>query len=561
MILCTWLIFQERRKDSLKKRMFALFLILALLVCLLPAVAVASSGRSSRPGPRSTERPIPTLNLAMEEELTAEAEETVTFLPPRSDAEAEDTEAEAVTEAAAEAEAYFAEAAEGNDTPCLMPPEEEPSPEEVESIPVEPQETAPVETNPSPPEETEESLAEAKALAEQIMPDGPVNTEEVVVPSEKEATDADETLPDEPRQLIVSEDESIYAYEDNIVFNNGGIVYSNRALVYNNAGTVYANGGTVYNNAGIVYANDGSIYNNNGKVYNNGAFVHGFVEGSVKESRIFGYYAVHFAEYYDPYITVEGTVIEPAGGNRMVLQDQECRITPVEGIAINSATASNCKIVWNGDGSISLIDLVGEINVTLELQAKAPVFQLASGTYAEPQEVSFEYIPNCDIIYTDDGSVPTKDNGMVYVEPFIVSKSCVITAVTSPRGAKASEPVRISLAFPLFTAPEFEPAEEGYSRVEAKPVRVEADMQAVIRSVSLTGQNADCFVLSTGDGRLLERGAVNTATWTVQPVSGLTEGVYEAEAAFTLESGEIVSVPVQFTVLAPPAVSGTAEAA
>ena len=63
----------------------------------------------------------------MEEELTAEAEETVTFLPPRSDAEAEDTEAEAVTEAAAEAEAYFAEAAEGNDTPCLMPPEEEPS--------------------------------------------------------------------------------------------------------------------------------------------------------------------------------------------------------------------------------------------------------------------------------------------------------------------------------------------------------------------------------------------------------------------------------------------------
>ena len=124
--------------------MFALFLILALLVCLLPAVAVASSGRSSRPGPRSTERPIPTLNLAMEEELTAEAEETVTFLPPRSDAEAEDTEAEAVTEADAEAEAYFAEAAEGNDTPCLMPPEE-PSPEEVESIPVEPQETAPVE--------------------------------------------------------------------------------------------------------------------------------------------------------------------------------------------------------------------------------------------------------------------------------------------------------------------------------------------------------------------------------------------------------------------------------
>lgn len=541
----------------MKKRMFALFMILALLICLLPAVALAASGRSSRPGPRPSERPIPTLNLALEEELSAEAEETVLFLPPRSDTEDMETTAEESSMTAEEA--YMADTAEMNETLGLIPPQEEPDPYEMDSIPVEAQTSAPVEVNPAPPAETEESLAEAKALAEQIMPDGPVASDEVVVvPWDGDAGSVPADLPDEPKQMVVNEGESVYAYEGTVVFNNGGTIYSNRAFVYNNAGTVYANGGTVYNNAGIVYANDGTIYNNNGTVYNNGAFVHGFVEGSVKESRIFGYYAVHFAEYYDPYITIEGTVIEPDGGNRMVLQDKECRITPVEGFTINSATASNCKIVWNGDGSISLIDLVGEINVALELQATAPVFEIAGGTYATPQTVSFAYSNNGEIIYTDDGSIPTQENGMVYVEPFTVKKSTIITAVTMPRGAKASEPVQISLAFPQFTAPVFDNVEEGYGRVEPKAVRVEADMQSVIRSVSLTGQDAECFILSTGDGRLLERGAVITATWTVQPISGLAAGTYEAEIAFTLDSGEIACVPVQFTVQAAAATMQTA---
>ncbi len=549
----------------MRKRLFALFMILALLVCLLPVVAMAS-GRSARPGPRSMDRPIPTLVPQPDEELSAEAEETVVFLPPRSDAEAEDAaenSVDEVTAAADAADAYLTEAAEGFEIPDLLPPEEEPVPEEpifeesasVEPLPVEPQEPAPVETNPAPPEETEESLAEAKALAEQILPDGPVKPEsDVSMPdAEDEAADA-ETSEDEaadaPKQVIIGEDESVYAYEGTVVFNNGGTVYNNGALVYNNAGTVYSNAGTVYNNAGIVYANEGSVYNNNGTVYNNGAFVHGFIEGSVVESRIFGYYALHFAEYYDPYITVEGTVIEPDGGNRMVLQDKECRITPDPGFTINSATASNCKLVWNGDGSISLIDLVGEISAKLELQASAPIFMLASGTYAQPQTVCFDTIPNCEILYTDDGSMPGAGNGMVYVEPFTVSSSSVITAVASPQGAKMSEPVRITLAFPQFTAPVFAPVEEDYGRVEAKPVTVKADMQAVIKGVALDGPNADCFVLSTGDGRLLERGAVNTATWTVQPVTGLSEGVYEAAVVFTLESGETVSVPVQFIVQA-----------
>lgn len=133
------------------------------------------------------------------------------------------------------------------------------------------------EENPVLPEETPESIEAAKAVANQIQPDGPVV---IAVAEEEPASDAESHI------VSVANDETCYSEEGVTVFNNGGTVYANFSVVYNNGGTVYANDGIVYNNAGTVYANGGTVYNNAGIVYSNAAIVFGFDDSGVTESML-----------------------------------------------------------------------------------------------------------------------------------------------------------------------------------------------------------------------------------------------------------------------------------
>lgn len=166
----------------------------------------------------------------------------------------------------------------------------------------------------------------------------------------------------ELQTLTVAEDESVYAYEGMTVYCNGGTVYNSLGTVYNNGGTVYLNGGTVYNNTGTVYANKGSVYNIDGTVYRNEAAVHRVRSGC---GRVLRYYELRFAEYYAPYVDVEGVTTEPGAEKMIIGEDQVCLVTPKSGYIITDATAESGEIVRNRDGSISLEKVDGDTVLTL----------------------------------------------------------------------------------------------------------------------------------------------------------------------------------------------------
>ena len=462
----------------MKKKLFALFMILALLVCLLPAAALAA----------------PSVNLERLADFTEQedpAEEADAGSSPE-DAEAAEDALPAETE---EEEAFFQEGSEE------LPSEDAlPSPSASQ-------------TNPTP-EETEA----AAALADLIEPDG--ETEPAEAP--------------EKDYVTANADQVLYAYEGMTVFNNAGVVYSNLAVVYNNGGTVYSNEGTVYNNGGIVYANGGTVYNNAGTVYNNGALIFGF-GGDVADSVIFGCYELKFADYYEPFIELDGI----------------CRISPAPGYRIAGAE-TNAGVITRDeeDGSMLLSEVDADVTLTLSIQTESPAFDLESGTYAEEKSVSICGPEGSRIYYTLDGSLPTEESGTLYEAPIAVSESTVVTAIAVSDNVLPSEPAVLNLSFLLFTAPEFDAVDAGYARQSARPVIVENDsaLPAVIASAELVGENTEAFTLSSTSGKTVPAGKINNSTWSVRPVTELAPGTYQAAVVFTLDSGETVEVPVTFTV-------------
>ena len=155
----------------------------------------------------------------------------------------------------------------------------------------------------------------------------------------------------ESKTLTVSEGETAYSYEGMTVFCNGGTVYSRDSTVFNNGGTVYQNGGTVYNNTGTVYANQGTVFNIDGTVYRHEAEVYELPNGS---GSVLRYYELRFAEYYTPYVDVEGVTTEPGAEKMIIGEDQVCLISPKPGYTIATASSDAGKIVRNEDGSVSL---------------------------------------------------------------------------------------------------------------------------------------------------------------------------------------------------------------
>ena len=187
----------------MKKKLLAMFIMLAMLVCLLPATAIAA--------PKTA---VPAPSAEVPEEEPAEA-----VLP-------EDTEKEANAD-------------------------------------VEDDEPAAVEEDPVVPEQTIGDIAAAAALAAQIEPDGPIDGAEKE--PEYITVLAEDIFYAYEGMIVFNNGGTVYNNLA-LVYNNGGTVYNNEGTVYNNGGVVYANGGKVCNNGGTVYNNNALVYSFDGEV-------------------------------------------------------------------------------------------------------------------------------------------------------------------------------------------------------------------------------------------------------------------------------------------------------
>ena len=241
----------------MKKKLFSIFLVLTFVTCLVPASAFAAPkhpGWQDSPLHSSLDDRIPDLSGLgeMPDTVSSDAGTQV----PLMDEPLPDPMTDSVLDLPdAELSEDFAPI-----------PADDMNPQSAEELPV-------------VPEETPESILSAMIIADKIQPDGPVHYD----------TSADSVpFSASEESLFVSTGETVYAYENMTVYNNGGTVYSNLATIYNNGGIVYGNNSTIFNNSGTVYANMGTVYNNAGTVFNNGAAVYGFEDTGVVVSMLMG---------------------------------------------------------------------------------------------------------------------------------------------------------------------------------------------------------------------------------------------------------------------------------
>ena len=206
-----------------------------------------------------------------------------------------------------------------------------------------------------------EAPSETSSLAEMIQPDSPV-LPDIVVPAASTAVPV--------REVTVSAGSTEYAYEGMLVTNNGGTVYSTGATVYNNAGTVFCNGGIVYNDGGKVYAKTGTVFNSAGTVYKNDADVVVLGDELAGDGQILGYYELKLADYYEPYVVLEGVVNEPGSEMMIISEDSVCHVMPKEGWRIISAESENGELIYKDDGSVDLVNVTGDTILKLVIEAK-----------------------------------------------------------------------------------------------------------------------------------------------------------------------------------------------
>lgn len=377
------------------------------------------------------------------------------------------------------------------------------------------------------------------------VPETPVPTQEVA------ETAAVEAVSPETEAVYNEDGQILYAAENSITYNNGGTVYNNGGTVYNNAGLVYNNGGLVYNNAGTVYANGGTVYNNAGKVFNNGASVYSN-NGSVEDSAVHGYYKVSFAGDYSALAVIDGLEEEPASGLWLIAQDAVCTIKAKEGCTLIAAQASAGSLTEGPDGEYTLSNVDADVELTLQFKADTPVIGLESGTYNQTQSIELSAAGGAEIYYTTDGKDPDLES-LLYEEPIQVEEGLEIRAVALIKGAEVSDVVSAAYAIPKLTAPKFETVEEGYPAIPAQSITVKntGTVDASIKNVILSGDNANDFILSRTAGGRVSAGATDNSSWTIQPKQGLKAGSYHATATFTFDSGDQVEVRIIFKVTAP----------
>lgn len=239
---------------------------------------------------------------------------------------------------------------------CLLPALVLSLPKEAETLP-----GAAWEEEAAPPSGIPEAPSETSSLAEMIQPDSS-GLPDIVVPTASPAAPA--------KEVTVSAGSTVYAYEGMLVTNNGGTVYSTGATVYNNAGTVFCNGGIVYNDGGKVYAKTGTVFNSAGTVYKNDADVVVLGDELAGQGQILGYYELKLADYYEPYVVLEGVVNEPGSEMMIISEDSVCHVTPKEGWRIISAESEIGELVFGEDGSVDLVNVTGDTTLKLEIEAK-----------------------------------------------------------------------------------------------------------------------------------------------------------------------------------------------
>ena len=432
---------------------------------------------------------------------------------------------------------------------CLLPsaaladpeqaePSEEPSDaaltEEKEPAPAEEEEPAPAEEEePAPAKEEEPAPAEDAPPAEEAE-----EAEPAPQPS------APEKRAEEPAPVINASDEVCYPMEGETVYNNGGTVYSNGALVYNNGGLVYQNSGTVYNNGGIVYANGGVVYNNGGTVYRHEALVYTF-DDDVQQSHIYGSFQVSTAEDISAFAEIEGL-----DENGRLLEGESCTVRVREGFLLESVEADTGLLTENEDGSWTLTEPAGDVILTVLARPEAPVFDLEEGCYAEAQTLTITAPEGTEICYTLDGSTPDGENGLLYEEPIPITEGLVVIAAAFAPGAQPSDCTEAVYALVSITPPDLPAGEAEGSQPKAAAFTVEnpGATDARIESVSLSGRDAESFVLSTEKGRTVRAGSTDEKTWSVRPAEDLKKGSYKATVLFTLEGGHTVEFEIRYQV-------------
>ena len=221
---------------------------------------------------------------------------------------------------------------------------------------------SPEESDPLPVSLIPDPSADTVDLADRIEPDPPV-LPEIVIPT------ASSSVIEASDPVKVSVDEVLYAYEGMVVENNGGTVYCTGAEVSNNGGIVFCSSGTVYNNGGTVYAKAGTVISSGGKIYNDAAEIVLLQGVKDAENQIYGYYELKLADYYEPYVVLDGVVCEP-GSERMIIgEDCVWRGTPRAGDRISGASSDSGELIWSEeDGSVSLINVTEDTTLRLEIE-------------------------------------------------------------------------------------------------------------------------------------------------------------------------------------------------
>lgn len=93
----------------------------------------------------------------------------------------------------------------------------------------------------------------------------------------------------------------------------------------------------------------------------------------------------------------------------------------------------------------------------------------------------------------------------------------------------------------------------GYAQPAAKAFTVtnSGNAAANITAAALTRNDGDCFILSQS-AAVIQPGAADTATYTVQPKAGLGAGTYSATLVLTYDEGATTQADVSFTVTEQP---------
>ena len=354
---------------------------------------------------------------------------------------------------------------------------------------------------------------------------------------------------DASEYIYVDAEKEFYAEPDTTVFNNGGTVYNNGALVYNNGGLCYNNLGTCYNNGGTVYANGGEVFDNNGTVHSYGGEIHrhdGKDESAEEDGTEKPSFRVELKDDYSGMVKfskdAEDGILTLSGG-------EDCSFRAEEGYAVTDTDISSGSISLEDDGSYTVHDVEEDASLSISLKLQMPETKLRSGVYTSEQTLKFKVPEKAEIFYTTDGSDPTEDS-FKYEDEIKINKGCTVKAAAFADGAGTSDICTLSFNIIKITVPGFASEKEGYDKIRAEAIKIKnpGGLSLKVKGMSISGDDADAFVLSTEDGHKIPADSEDETTWSLRPASDLKKGSYSARLCIEFENGGSAEFELSFTV-------------